>query len=76
MDFQIARARDYYQRAQEGIPMLALNGRLAVQASWTLQQNLDKIEAIIQLQKRDNHEAGKLAILPRSIMTVMKGGKK
>ena len=79
MKFQIARARDYYQRAKEGIPMLAPSGRLAVQASLDLYSKiLDKIEAnnYDNFRKRAyTTKLEKLAILPSSIMSVMQAGK-
>jgi phytoene synthase len=44
MKFEIQRAQDYYQESQEGIPMLAPEGRLAVQAAKELYGGiLDKI---------------------------------
>eukprot|EP00746_Dinoflagellata_sp_MGD_P166497 gnl/MRDRNA2_/MRDRNA2_96416_c0_seq1.p1 gnl/MRDRNA2_/MRDRNA2_96416_c0~~gnl/MRDRNA2_/MRDRNA2_96416_c0_seq1.p1 ORF type:complete len:629 (+),score=94.68 gnl/MRDRNA2_/MRDRNA2_96416_c0_seq1:150-2036(+) len=45
MKFQIARAREYYAEASNGIPMLAPDARFAVQASQDLYGRiLDKIE--------------------------------
>lgn len=78
MQFQIARARDYYDQAKEGIPMLAPSGRLAVQASLDLYSKiLDKIEAnnYDNFRKRAyTTKLEKLAILPKSIMAVMAAG--
>lgn len=46
MAFQIARARDYYQRAQPGIPMLNAQGRFAVRiAAEVYARILRQIEA-------------------------------
>lgn len=43
--FEIQRARDYYRISQEGIPMLAPNGRMSVQAAGDMYSKiLDKIE--------------------------------
>merc|ERR1719409_961761 len=45
MKFQIARARQWYEEAADGIPMLAPDARFAVQASLDLYSRiLDKIE--------------------------------
>jgi phytoene synthase len=46
MKFEIQRARDYYKKAEEGIPMLAPDARLAVQSASSMYSKiLDKIEA-------------------------------
>jgi len=46
LKFQIARARDWYQQAESGIPMLAEDARLPVRASLDMYGAiLDKIEA-------------------------------
>ena len=78
MQFQIARARHYYDQAREGIPMLAPEGRLAVQASLDLYSKiLNKIEAnqYDNFRKRAyTTKLEKLAILPTSVMAVMQAG--
>lgn len=72
MQFQIQRARDYYSRAKEGIPMLAPSGRFAVQASLDL---YSKILEVIERNEYDNFrkrayttKLEKAAILPKSFM--------
>lgn len=50
MKFQIARARDYYNRARLGIPMLAPSARFAVQAS------LDLYSAILTVIERNGYD--------------------
>ena len=72
MKFQIKRARDYYQLAKEGIPMLAPDARFAVQAS------LDLYSRILDVIERNNYDnfkkrayttkLEKLSILPNSWM--------
>jgi len=73
MKFQIARARQWYEEAAEGIPMLAPDARFAVQASLDLYGRiLDKIEenGYDNLNKRA-YTTGfeKLQILPGSWAT-------
>ena len=80
MKFQIQRARDYYKKAEEGVPMLSPNGRFAVQASLDLYSRiLDVIERndYDNLRKRAyTTKLEKLAILPQSLMAVWKANKK
>ena len=75
MKFQIARARDYYNRAKEGIPMLAPGGRFAVQASLDLYSRiLNKIEQnnYDNFRKRAyTTKLEKLAILPQSFIAAL-----
>lgn len=73
MKFQISRARDYYKVAQEGIPMLAKDGRFAVQASLDL---YSRILDVIERNDYDNFRCRayttkleKLSILPKSWLT-------
>jgi phytoene/squalene synthetase len=73
MKFQIARARQWYKEAADGIPMLAPDARFAVQASLDLYSRiLDKIEenGYDNLNKRA-YTTGleKLQILPGSWAT-------
>merc|ERR1712224_226692 len=73
MKFQIARARQWYKEAADGIPMLAPDARFAVQASLDLYSRiLDKIEenGYDNLTKRA-YTTGfeKLQILPGSWAT-------
>jgi hypothetical protein len=70
MQYQIARARGYYKKASEGIPMLAPSGRFAVQASLDL---YGRILDVIERNGYDNfHKRActtkleKLSILPQS----------
>jgi len=80
MKFQIKRARDYYKKAEAGVPMLAPDARLAVRAS------LDLYSAILDVIERNDYDnlrkrayttkLEKLAILPRSILAAMNDGKK
>lgn len=70
--FQIARARDYYRKAQEGIPMLASDARIAVQASLDL---YSRILDVIERNGYDNFRKRaytskfeKLTIIPGSIL--------
>ena len=76
MQFQIARARDYYSQAKAGIKMLAPGGRLAVQASLDLYSRiLNKIEAnnYDNFRKRAyTTKLEKLSILPHSFVSVLK----
>lgn len=75
MKFQIARARDYYNRARLGIPMLAPSARFAVQAS------LDLYSAILTVIERNGYDnfrkrafttkLEKLSILPGSLYRSM-----
>lgn len=76
MKFQIQRARDYYARASTGIPMLAPDGRLAVQASLDL---YGRILSVIERNDYDNFnkrayttKLEKLTILPQSYLTMKK----
>jgi phytoene synthase len=79
MKFQIQRARDYYKKAEEGVPMLSPNGRFAVKAS------LDLYSRILDVIERNNYDnlrkrayttkLEKLAILPQSLMAVWKSNK-
>ena len=80
MKFQIARARDYYKRAQKGVPMLAPSGRFAVQASLDL---YSRILDVIERNGYDNFrkrafttKLEKLAILPGSYLNSMSPGEK
>jgi phytoene synthase len=70
MQYQIARARGYYKKASEGIPMLAPSGRFAVQASLDL---YGRILDVIERNGYDNFnkrafttKLEKLSILPQS----------
>jgi len=70
MKFQIARARHYYTKAKEGVPMLAPDARFAVQASLDL---YSRILDVIERNDYDNFrkrayttKLEKLSILPHS----------
>lgn len=75
MKFQIQRARDYYSLAKRGVPMLAPNGRFAVQAS------LDLYSAILDVIERNDYDnfrkrayttkLEKVSILPKSYMAIL-----
>jgi len=69
--FQISRARDYYRKAHSGIPMLAPDARIAVQASLDL---YGRILDVIERNGYDNFRKRaytskfeKLTIIPGSI---------
>lgn len=73
LKFQIARARDYYRKAGEGVAMLAPEARLAVRAS------LDLYSRILDVVERNNYDnfrkrayttkLEKLTIIPGAIMS-------
>ena len=75
LKFQIARARDYYKKAGEGVAMLAPEARLAVRASLDL---YSKILDVVERNDYDNFrkrayttKLEKLSIIPGSIMASM-----
>lgn len=74
MKFQIQRARDYYKMAEDGIPALAPEGRLSVQAAAKMYGGiLEKIEAndYDNLSKRAYvSTSGKLKRLAQSMIDV------
>ena len=80
MKFQIQRARDYYKKAEEGIPMLAPDARFAVRASLDL---YSRILTVIERNGYDNFnkrayttKLEKLSILPGSWQAANSAGKK
>ena len=77
---QIQRARDYYKKAEEGIPMLAPDARFAVRASLDL---YSRILTVIERNGYDNFnkrayttKLEKLSILPGSWQAANSAGKK
>jgi len=75
MKFQIERAREYYRRAQVGIPMLAKDARFAVQASLDL---YSRILTVLERNGYDNFskraytsKLEKLGIVPMSYIRSM-----
>ena len=80
MKFQIQRARDYYKKAEAGVPMLAPGARFAVQASLDL---YSRILNVIERNDYDNFrkrayttKLEKLDVLPQSIWTALRSDKK
>jgi len=74
LKFQIARARDWYQRAEDGIPMLSKDAQLPIRASLDMYSTiLDKIEenGYDNFNKRAyTAKWEKLAMLPRAYLRV------
>lgn len=78
MKFQIQRARDYYKKAEAGVPMLAPEARIAVRAS------LDLYSRILDVVERNDYDnlrkrayttkLEKLAILPSSLWASWRSG--
>jgi len=74
LKFQIQRARDWYSKAESGIPMLAPDAQLPIRASLDMYSSiLDKIE----LNNYDNYnkraytsQVEKLMMLPRAYLRV------
>lgn len=80
MKFQIQRARDYYTIAKTGVPMLAPEGRFAVQASLDL---YSRILDVIERNDYDNFRCRaytskweKLTILPGAWWAAQNSGAK
>jgi len=74
LKFQIQRARDWYKKAEDGIPMLAPDCQLPIRASLDMYSSiLDKIEAnnYDNFNKRAyTSKLEKLAMLPRAYLRV------
>jgi len=74
LKFQIARARDWYKRAEDGIPLLAKDAQLPIRASLDMYSTiLDKIESndYDNFNKRAyTAKWEKLAMLPRAYLRV------
>lgn len=76
MEFQIERARNYYDSADKGIPMLNSDSRLPVYlARHNYSRILDRIEEIgfqVFDQRAHLSTSEKLAIIPRAWLSAMK----